>query len=226
MGYQTRLESINVRSNTSYNVIAEKSGHHTGSKDLVLVVAHLDSINDRGGASATAPGADDNGSGSVGLLEIARVLSNYQTGHDLHFILFGGEEQGLFGSNQYVASLADTERARIKAVLNMDMIGSLNINTPSVLIEGATLSQSAIDGLADAAQTYTNLAVEISLNPFASDHVPFLNAGIPAVLTIEGSDSDNSNVHTANDVLANIHYELMEEILRMNLAFLATAIIV
>lgn len=224
MGYQSHLESINVGSSTSYNVIAEKSGHHTGSRDLVLVVAHLDSINIRGGSSATAPGADDNGSGSAGLLEIARVLGNYQSQHDLHFILFGGEEQGLFGSNQYVASLADTERARIKAVLNMDMIGSLNITTPSVLIEGASLSESAIDGLAEAAETYTELAVEISLNPFASDHVPFLNAGIPAVLTIEGSDSANSNVHTANDILANINYELIEEILRMNVAFIATVI--
>ena len=224
MGYQTRLENIAVGSSTSHNVIAEKSGNQTGSKDLVIVVAHLDSINIWGGSSANAPGADDNGSGSAGLLEIARVLGTHQNQHDLRFILFGGEEQGLFGSNQYVSGLEATEQARIKAVLNMDMIGTLNITTPSVLIEGATLSQSAIDALAKAAETYTGLTVEISLNPFASDHVPFINAGIPAVLTIEGSDSANSNIHTANDLAAHINYELMQEILRMNVAFIANAV--
>ncbi len=224
MGYQTRLENIAVGSSISHNVIAEKSGNHQGRKELVIVVAHLDSINIRGGSSASAPGADDNGSGSAGLLEIARVLGTHQNQHDLRFILFGGEEQGLFGSNQYVSGLAATEQARIKAVLNMDMIGTLNITTPSVLIEGATLSQSVIDALAEAAETYTGLTVEISLNPFASDHVPFINAGIPAVLTIEGTDSANSNIHTANDIVAHINYELMQEILRMNVAFIANAV--
>ena len=58
-----------------------------------------------GGPSAAAPGADDNGSGSAGLLELARVLSSRQWGHDLRFILFGGEEEGLHGSRQYVAAL-------------------------------------------------------------------------------------------------------------------------
>ena len=224
MGYQTRLENIAVGSSTSHNVIADKSGSHEGNKDLLIVVAHLDSINSRGGSSASAPGADDNGSGSAGLLEIARVLGTHQNQHDLRFILFGGEEQGLFGSKEYVAGLAATEQARIKAVLNMDMIGTLNITTPSVLIEGATLSQSAINALAEAAETYTELTVEISLNPFASDHMPFINAGIPAVLTIEGTDSANSNIHTANDILDHINYELMQEILRMNVAFIANAV--
>ena len=224
MGYQSRLENITAGSGTSHNVIADKSGNHKGNKDLVIIVAHLDSINSLGGSSADAPGADDNGSGSAGLLEIARVLGTHQNQHDLRFILFGGEEQGLFGSRQYLASLGTTERTRIKAVLNMDMIGTLNVTNPSVLIEGATISQSIIDALAEAAETYTGLTVEISLNPFASDHVPFINAGIPAVLTIEGTDSANSNIHTANDILAHINYELMQEILRMNVAFIATVI--
>ena len=104
---------------------------------MVIVTAHLDSINLAGGPSAPAPGADDNASGSTGVLEIARVFEGARAVNDLRFILFGGEEQGLFGSKHYVASYPATERSRISAVVNMDMIGSLNSPTASVLLEGA-----------------------------------------------------------------------------------------
>jgi Peptidase family M28 len=224
IGYDTRLETIVVGSSTSQNVIADRPGNHSGTKNLILAIAHLDSINIPGGAEAIAPGADDNGSGSAGLLEIAKVFKTYQNKHDLRLILLGGEEQGLFGSKQYVASLDATEQARIKAVLNMDMIGALNTTTPTVLLEGAPISQAIIDALSEAAATYTELTVQISLNPFASDHVSFLDREIAAVLTIEGADSANSNIHSANDTLDRINYDLMLEILRMNVAFIASAV--
>ena len=121
--------------------------------------------------------------------------------HDLRFILFGGEEQGLFGSMHYVAGLSAAERSRISAAVNMDMIGSLNGPSPSVLLEGATVSQPVIDGLAEAAATYTGLTVETSLHPFNSDHVPFIDKGVPAVLTIEGADNTNHTVHSAADTI-------------------------
>ncbi len=222
LGYSTRLETIAVGNTTSRNVIATKSGSGSGTRELVLLVAHLDSINTPGGPNALAPGADDNGSGSAGLLELARILAPHQFAQDLQFVLFGGEEQGLLGSVQYVQSLPTEERARIRAIINMDMIGTLNTPAPTVLLEGAPVSQSVIDDLANAAATYTSLTVETSLTPFASDHVPFIDAGLPAVLTIEGADSVNNNIHTANDTLVHIDYDLAMEILRMNLAFIAT----
>ena len=80
-------------------------------RGLVLVTAHLDSVNLAGGPAAPAPGADDNGSGSAGVLELARLLSTRSWRHDLRLILFGGEEQGLFGSKQYVAALPPAERS-------------------------------------------------------------------------------------------------------------------
>jgi Zn-dependent M28 family amino/carboxypeptidase len=191
---------------------------------VVLLTAHLDSINIQGGPLAPAPGADDNASGSAGLLEIARVLATHDSEHDLRFILFGGEEEGLFGSQQYVASLPASERDRVRAVVNMDMIGTMNTSTPSVMLEGAPVSQHVINGLAEAAATYTHLAVETSLHPFASDHVPFIDAGLPAVLTIEGVDSTNSHIHSIHDTLEHISYDLALEILRMNIAFAANEI--
>ena len=221
MCYQTRLQSVTVGNGKSRNIIADKPGEENGDRGVVIATAHLDSINLEGGPAAPAPGADDNGSGSAGVLEIARVFQHHRSRHDLRLILFGGEEQGLFGSKRYVDTLPQAERKRIRAVVNMDMIGSLNSATRTVLLEGAPLSQTVIDGLAQAAEAYTQLPVEVSLNPFASDHVPFINAQIPAVLTIEGADNANNRVHSERDSLDRIDYEIAEEILRMNVGFIA-----
>jgi hypothetical protein len=221
LGYATSRTPVTVGSGQSANVIADRVGSGPAPRGVVLVTAHLDSINIAGGAAAPAPGADDNASGSAGVLELARVLATRGWQHDIRLILFGGEEEGLFGSKQYVAALPPAERARIRAVLNMDMIASLNAQPPTVLLEGALVSQGQINDLAAAAAAHTALRVETSLNPFASDHVPFINAGIPAVLTIEGSDSANGRIHTANDLLTYLDYGLAMEILRMNVAALA-----
>ena len=78
-----------------------------------------------------------------------------------------------------------------------------------------------IDDLAAGAATYTDLAVETSLDPFASDHVPFIRAEIPAVLSIEGADSATANIHSERDVLATVTPELAMRILAMDLAALA-----
>lgn len=222
MNYETRFQDINVQGRASRNVIAEKAGSGVEPRDVVIITAHLDSINLEGGDDAEAPGADDNGSGSAGLLEIARVFQDYIGEHDLRLIWFGGEEQGLFGSKQYVAGLSAEERGRIKAVVNMDMIGCPNTEAGSVLIEGAAVSQKIIDDLSESAAAHTGLAVETSLNPFASDHVPFIRENIPAVLTIEGADSTNTRVHSALDSIETINYDFALEILRMNVGYAAS----
>lgn len=218
LGYTAREVAIDVHGEPSVNIVADRGGAGADERGVVVVCAHLDSINNEGGPSAAAPGADDNGSGAVALLEMARVLAPVPAEHDLRLVLFGGEEQGLFGSRQHVAALAADERARVRAVVNMDMVATRNTPERSVLLEGATRSHALIDELAAAAATYTSLGVQVSLEPFASDHVPFLDAGMPAVLTIEGADRGNGNVHTAGDTLEHIDYELALEIVRMNVA--------
>jgi Zn-dependent M28 family amino/carboxypeptidase len=224
LGYHTATQAIKVNGKDSLNIIADKRSRGSGKRNVVIACAHLDSINLKGGVSASAPGADDDGSGSAGVLEIAAAFRDHEAAHDLRLILFGGEEEGLFGSKTYVASLSAAERARIRMVVNMDMIGSLNSASRSVLLEGAPLSQSVIDKLSDAAQTYTSLTVQTSLNPFASDHVPFINATVPAVLTIEGADNANKNIHSEKDTIDTIDYELALEILRMNIGCIAAEV--
>jgi len=222
-GLEVTLEPIDVNGSASMNVVGIKPGE-SPSGDIICVVAHLDSVNAIGGQSAIAPGADDNASGSAGAIAIAAALSSLRSSNELRVILFGGEEQGLFGSKQYVANLSPEERGRITAVLNMDMIGTKNTPVAQVLLEGATISQAMIDSLADSAAQFTSLHVQASLNPFASDHVPFLDAGIPAVLTIEGADSTNQSIHTAADTLDKIDYNYAVEILKMNVGFVANAL--
>ena len=224
LGYSARRRRISVGGGTSYSVIADRPGVGSGQRGLVLVTAHLDSINLTGGPSARAPGADDNGSGSAGVLEIARALQDHRGVHDLRLVLFSGEEEGLHRSKQYVAGLSIVERARIRAVVNMDMIATLNTPTQTVLLEGAPVSQQVIDDLAEAAATYTDLAVQTSLQAANSDHVPFIRAGLPAVLTIEGADGANGNIHSAEDTLDHVDESLARGILRMNVAFVAGAI--
>jgi hypothetical protein len=221
LGFVATLAPISVQGKPSLNVIADRPGAGPEPRSVVLVAAHLDSINLAGGPVAMAPGADDNGSGSAGLLSIARIFADHQGIDDLRLILFGGEEQGLYGSRQYVAGLEPAERERIVAVVNMDMIGARNTTEPTVLVEGGEVSRPVMDGLVAAAGTYTTLTVQTSLHPFNSDHVPFIDAGVPAVLTIEGADSANDRVHTDQDIIRYVDEELALQILRMNVAFVA-----
>ncbi|MFW3386691.1 UNVERIFIED_CONTAM: M28 family metallopeptidase [Kocuria sp. CPCC 205274] len=223
LGFATRTQTVALHGGSTQNLIAERPGRG-GDGRAVLVTAHLDSINVRDGAAAPAPGADDNGSGAAGVLAVARALRNHPGARDLRLILFGGEEQGLFGSRHYVAELDQAARERIRAVVNMDMIASRNTPAPTVLLEGDAVSQAVLEELAAAAQAHTGLTVQTSLMPFNSDHVPFLDAGIPAVLTIEGADGANDRIHTAGDTLEHVDHDLALEILRMDVAYLVQAL--
>ena len=102
---------------TTSNVIAETPD---GDPNNVIVVgAHLDSV-------GVGPGINDNGSGSATILEIAEQVRKVQPRNKIRFIWFGAEEHGLLGSEAYVDSLPQTERDKIAAMLNFDMVGSPN----------------------------------------------------------------------------------------------------
>lgn len=119
-----RYNGMNVR-----NVIGIKRG---SSPDIVVVGAHMDSTSPS--PSSQAPGAIDNGSGSVGVLLAAQAFANVTTTHTIHFILFGVEEQGLIGSEYYVSQL-DANGYNVVSALIMDMIGYSD-RYVGVMIEG------------------------------------------------------------------------------------------
>lgn len=115
------------------NVVGVLEGSDPKLRDEVIVVgAHYDHLG-RGGEGSLAPregeihhGADDNASGTAGLLELARLLSQEREKmrRTVLFIAFGGEEEGLIGSSYYVAHPARPVEQTV-AMINMDMVGRL-----------------------------------------------------------------------------------------------------
>lgn len=96
------------------NIIATHAGYGQ-ERDVCIVDAHFDTV-------SNAPGADDNGSGIIGLMEAMRVLAPYQFERSLKFIGFDLEELGLVGSFEYVSNGINAQE-NIVGVLNYEMIG-------------------------------------------------------------------------------------------------------
>ncbi len=216
LGATVRRETFPVGAGTSQNVVGDWPG---GPADgVVVLVAHFDSVNLAGGSAADAPGADDNASGAATVLELARLLAPAPRRLALRVLLAGGEEQGLVGSRHHVAGLDAAERARLRAVLNLDMVASRNTAAPGLLVEGAAHARAVLDDVVAAAAAWTALDVGTSLSPYASDHVPFLDAGLPAVLVIEAEDGANDRVHTDRDRPEHLDRDVLTGIARTCLA--------
>jgi aminopeptidase YwaD len=139
--------NVDRRESPSFNVIGILPGSDPKLKGEAIVIgAHYDHLG-RGGAGSLAPregeihhGADDNASGTAGLIELARMLSsqNPKPRRTIVFIAFSGEEEGLIGSNYYVNHPV-LPRANTVAMINMDMIGRLK--EKKLLIGGVGTAQ-------------------------------------------------------------------------------------
>ena len=188
------------------NVVAEQPG--TVSPDgIYLVCAHLDDMP----SGATAPGADDNASGSAAVLLAASILYSYAFENTIRYVLFTGEEQGLIGSYYYVQDCVAAGDEILGAV-NLDMIAydgnadnRIDLHCGTIAASGTMgdlfISTIGDYGLSLVAQKITTGAAT------ASDHSRFWNAGYPAILGIEdysGSPNDfNPYYHTVNDTRAH-----------------------
>ena len=109
--------SYNFTPYTTQNIIATFPGT-VHPEEVVILSAHFDSTSTN--PFWLAPGAEDNASGTVALLEAARILRYYRFDRTLKLIWFNAEEQGLYGSAAYVA---DHPTANIIGVVNLDMFG-------------------------------------------------------------------------------------------------------
>jgi hypothetical protein len=225
LGYSTTLQAFSSPYGTSHNVVGEIAGR-TRPQEVYIIGGHFDSTSPQ--ASSNAPGAEDNASGTAGILEMARILAAYPPQATVRFIPFSGEEQGLYGSEYYVSQLSAAERARIKGVFIMDMIGYKSQAYPlNVLLETNSSVSGAVNlvnTLNSNAQTYTTLDVDISYYAWGSDHVPFLDVNIPAVLLIEQEYDSYSCYHQTCDTPNRLTPAQAGEVLRMLIAALdATA---
>lgn len=203
-----------------FNVVARLEGQ-SNPDDIYIIGAHYDAIASRDGGGL-APGAEDNASGTAAVLEMARIFSVHRPQATLIFVCYSVEEQGLVGSAVHAQSIVDSEEmSQVKAVFTFDMIGFSEDSDLDVLIEGSNNAAFMIDALAQAAATYTDLRVVTSFNPFGSDHVPYINRGMPAVLSIQNDWSSYPGYHRSSDTVDQIVEVMGHSIMKMNVAAIA-----
>ncbi|MBN2056419.1 Zn-dependent exopeptidase M28 [bacterium] len=215
-GYAAELQGFEIPG--SYyveNVIAVLPGQ-VEPEQQIIICGHYDSISQD--PYNLAPGADDNGSGAAGVLEAARVMAGEPFSHTIVFALFAAEELGLLGSQHYV-EVAQAQGDQISDVINMDMIGYAPPPDGYVmLLESSAIGIGLMDELETGADMYTGLGITRSLHPFGSDHVPFLNVGIPAVLVIENEWAANPNYHRTTDLPDYLDPAFITDGVRMTVA--------
>jgi hypothetical protein len=195
------------------NVIGVITGTVTPS-EIVLITAHLDDMPSPG----RAPGADDNASGSVGVLLAAQLMRGVTAGFErtLRFVLFTGEEQGLCGSGAYAAAVL-AAGDHIVAVYNLDMIAWDGTGGPIANLYTRNPSNSGYAADLAIAGVFTNVVQAYGLSGAlvpdiisngmgSSDHASFWAKGYPAILAIEDYPDDfNPNYHAINDTLSHIN---------------------
>ncbi len=187
----------------SYNVVAEKPGL-IEPEIIVIICGHLDSITNSN-PYVSAPGADDNASGSATVLEAARILSQCNFRYTIRFLFFGAEEVGLIGSDIY-ATEAAANGDSIIAVINLDMILYAPESMETLFVPYNTISTDLANNMEAISGLYVpdlDLNVIYSPGTTYSDHASFWQQGYPALLGIEDGINSNPYYHQETDLLAN-----------------------
>lgn len=232
--------SVGRQTTSDSNVVAFVEGSDENIKDeWVIVCAHYDheGVNEVG---QVYNGADDNGSGTVALIEIAEAYAQaarrgLRPRRSVLFAALNSEESGLLGAWAFTEQQL-TPLPKTVAVLNMDMIGRNQIvpangghryrglepqtaesNRNTVHIVGDTFSDDLREELEKANLAYgLELKTGFDNNPSnvlrQSDQWPFLQRDIPALMITTGTHPD---YHTIHDTPDKINYEKMERIARM-----------
>ncbi|TKJ41086.1 hypothetical protein CEE37_05310 [candidate division LCP-89 bacterium B3_LCP] len=230
-GLDTYFDNFQISGNTKRNVIGELPGL-VYPDSIIFITGHYDATAGAPGSpEPIAPGADDNGSGTACFLECARILSAYHFEKTIRFVGFAGEEQGLYGSEDYVQDLLAAQ-TQVVGCFNYDMIAySGNDPLPPDMViysDNNPLSQAMANKIAEAILTFvpTGLEPDIDINPSmgSSDHGPFWDAGYPAICGIEeqawGPDF-NPWYHSVNDLVINCDLEYATNCTRVAIAALA-----
>ena len=211
----------NVEIITTNNVLATSK---CGDKDNQLALgAHTDSV-------GAGPGINDDGSGTVGILNVAKALAKYNVKNAVTFGFWSGEESGLLGSTYFVESLTPAESLKIRAYLNFDMIASPNYVHQIYDGDGSAYGLTGPSG-SDSIEAFfekyfTRVGVPYNATEFTgrSDYGPFLDANIPAGGTTTGADEVKTeeeqkiwggvageildqNYHQAADTIDNLNQE-------------------
>ena len=205
------------------NVVGQITGT-ASPDDIFIICSHYDSTAGDKLSWCTAPGADDNGSGTAAVLAAAEILSDYQYNCTIRFIAFCGEEQGLIGSNHYVGTILAANET-ISGVLNMDMIAN-NPNPGTNLVNLYKGYNTIVDPtplineIINTTVEYEGIGLEIFLagNLPNSDHQPFARY-FQSILLIEKNFSPY--YHSVNDLLDRLNLTYCANISQITLATVA-----
>ncbi|CAM1352719.1 M28 family metallopeptidase [Tenacibaculum insulae] len=210
----------------SENVVAFIKG--TEKPDEILVIsAHLDHEGVKNGKVYN--GADDDGSGTVAILEIAEAFKQaYNEGHkpkrSILFLHVTGEEKGLLGS-QYYTENPIFPLANTVTNLNIDMIGRVDDrhkgNPNYVYLIGADKLSTELHNISETInKKYTNVSLDYKYNDekdpnryyYRSDHYNFAKHNIPVIFYFNGTHAD---YHQPTDTPDKINYEMLENRTRL-----------
>lgn len=202
-GVTTARVSVDIKmiAAESTNVVAELSGSDPRA-GMILLGAHHDS-------QAGNVGADDNASGVVCLLELARMLKPVKCRRTIRFVSFGTEEQLSVGSAAYVSAHA-AEMKKIALMINFDSVASVLGHAEMHCIGGKALLEF---GLKQMRAGGINPVSIIEVCPFC-DHFPFAVYGVPALwfhrVNMPGGRWQHHSVH---DNLDNVSPEIVAGLL-------------
>lgn len=207
-------QAVNAFGQTGYNLIVTKTGT-TYPNTYIVVDAHYDTLN--------GPGANDNGSGTVVLLEMARILKDIPTEYSIKFIHFTAEEWGLVGSRKYVEDIVIPQNLDIKLVFNIDQVGGVagevnnKINCErdeSQPNSNNSASHTATNELKNLMELYSNLETNIS-NAYGSDYVPFQEEGY--VITGLYEYNESPYPHSSQDTMDRVDLDFILEVAKGSL---------
>jgi hypothetical protein len=203
-----RAMGLRVSEQGSYlNVVGELTGTTT-PENIYIISSHYDHL------EGDMPGGDDNASGTAGVLEAARVLSQYQFGSTIRFICFNAEEDKQIGSKDYVNKHVIPNAEKIVGMINIEMILRPGSDAnPHTVIDAELEAQSKHPPSVAWAREFLQAAIDyvpsLIVNDTiidcesTSDNDAFLNNGYPAFLVLENSLPDfwiaNKYYHGFND---------------------------
>lgn len=206
------------------NVIAIQRGTKFPTQ-YYMICGHYDSMPN----PDSAPGADDNASGTATVLEAARILSELSSEYSIIYALWDEEEQGLLGSRAFVQT-AIANRDTIQGIINIDMIGWDSNFDGRALISVQKTGNSEEMGIraAEIAVQY-NLALNPIVADFrlSSDNISFWERGYSAIAISEHFGVDfNADYHTRHDRIENFNMSYFHNCAKMAIATLADLAVV
>ncbi|GAB4462107.1 MAG: hypothetical protein OHK0029_28340 [Armatimonadaceae bacterium] len=203
------------------NVLADLPGK---SPQTILVCAHYDSrMEDLDDARSPAPGANDNATGVAVLLEVARALKTVPLKTSLHFVLFSGEEQGLWGSEAYAPELK-AQKTNLKFVFNLDQIGypppdrAIHVDRDEGGKRENNAASAALVGRVQ--QIARGLRIPTRVDPaYGSDYIPFEQQGY-TITGLYEAGKDYPQYHSTRDTADRVDFAYVFEMARLATAVL------